>query len=157
MRQSTDIDVIPAGHDAIPVIAEMGSRFFAEAQWSDVTEWDHDSICATLRHLVDDPLGILLIATRKGVICGMAGGLVHPAYFNVHHLTGQELFWWVEPDERGGVGQMLLDCLELAAMERGAKSWAMIALDRVRPDAVGAVYRRRGYRASEHSYIKRLG
>ena len=157
MRHNPEIEIVPAKASDIPVIADMGARFFEEAEWSDVTEWDHDSICATLRQLIENPLGILLIATRKGVICGMAGGLVHPAYFNVHHLTGQELFWWVEPDERGGVGMELLDCLELSAMERGAKSWAMIALDRVRPNAVGALYKRKGYRASEHSYIKRLG
>lgn len=156
MHYNPEIEIRPATENDIAVIAEMGARFFEEAQWSDVTEWDHDSICATLRHLIDNPLGILLVSTRKGVIRGMAGGLVHPAYFNMHHLTGQELFWWVEPSERGGMGSLLLDCLELAAAQRGAQTWVMIALDKVRPNAVGAVYKRRGYRAAEHSWIKRL-
>ncbi len=157
MRYSPDIEIRAAVENDIPVIADMGARFFAEAEWSDVVEWDHDSICATLRHMIADPSGIVLVATREGVIRGIAGGLVHPLYFNRNHLSGQEIFWWVEPDERGHMGAPLLDCLELAALERGAKSWAMIALDKIRPDAVGAAYKRRGYRASEHTYIKRFG
>lgn len=150
------IDIRQAVHADIPAVADLGARFFAEAEWSDVTEWDHESVCATLHNLIEGDGGILIVATREGVIIGMAGGLVHPAYFNCHHLTGSELFWWVEPDERGGAGRMLIDAMETAALAKGAQSWCMIALDRVRPEAVGALYRRRGYRASEHSYIKRL-
>ena len=62
--------------------------------------------------------------------------MVYPLYFNCNHITGQELFWWVEPEARKGVGAHLLDCLELAAMNAGAQSWAMIALDKVRPGTV---------------------
>lgn len=157
MRFISDIEIRPAAVDDIPAIVRIGARFFDEAEWADVAEWDHDSICSTLRGMIADPNGIVLIAIREGVICGIAGGLVYPLYFNCNHITGQELFWWVEPEARKGVGAHLLDCLELAAMNAGAQSWAMIALDKVRPEAVGALYRRRGYRASEHSYIKRLG
>lgn len=150
------ITVRDASEQDVERVATLGAEFFKEAQWSDVTEWDHDSVCVTLRNLINREGGILLVADREGVICGMAGGLVHPAYFNFHHLTGQELFWWVTPDDRHGAGRLLMDAMEASASARGAQSWAMIALDRVRPEAVGACYRRRGYRASEHSYIKRL-
>lgn len=146
----------PATHEDIAVIAELGQCFFNESGWSDVAEWDDASIRQTLAHLIENEGGILLVAEHDGRIVGMTGGMVHPLYFNHAHLTGQELFWWVEPEHRKGVGAALLDRLEDEARARGAVSWAMIALDKVRPEAVGAVYRRRGYRASEHSYIKRL-
>lgn len=151
-----DIEIRDAQANDIPVIVRLGALFFDEAGWSDVTEWDDESVAATLSNMIDSDGGILLVAERKGVILGMAGGLVYPAYFNAHHLTGQELFWWVSPDDRCGAGKALMDAMEARAREKGAKSWAMIALDKVRPAAVGAVYQRRGYRASEHSYIKRL-
>lgn len=146
----------PAAHADIETIAMLGKRFFDEAEWSDVTSWDHESICITLANLIDQDGGILLVCEVEGEIVGMTGGLVHPAYFNHHHLTGQELFWWVAPEHRGRFGAALLDALESEAKARGAMSWGMIALDRVKPKAVGKVYERRGYRAAEHSYIKAL-
>lgn len=145
-----------AVHDDIETIARLGHRFYDEAEWADVAEWDHGSIVATLTHLLEDEKGILLVCETDRII-GMAGGLVHPLYFNLHHLTGQELFWWVDPEFRGLIGSRLFDAMEAQAKEKGAQSWAMIALARVKPEAVGRFYRRRGYRASEHSYIKALG
>lgn len=140
----------------VPVIARLGTLFFVEAGWSDVAEWDHDSIMRTLEHMVASDDGILLVAETDGKIIGMAGGLVFPLYFNHAHKSGQELFWWIAPEHRGGVGARMLDRLEQEARDRGAKSWAMIALAKVRPESVGKLYERRGYRASERSYIKAL-
>lgn len=145
-----------ATHNDIGVIADMGARFFEEAGWSDVMTWDDASFRATLDHMIASEDGILLVAMISDQIVGMAAGLVHPAYFNLNHKTGQELFWWVEPAHRGAAGMVLLDALEDQAMMRGCVSWSMIALDKVRWEAVGRLYKRRGYRASEHSYIKAL-
>ena len=156
MREKPDIVIRNADEADVPVIALLGERFYHEAEWHDVAEWDAESITLTLHHMVSSDDGIVLVMEREGVIIGMAGGLVHPLYFNHAHRTGQELFWWISPDERSGVGGILLEALEQAARDRGAQSWAMISLDKVRPEAVGAMYRRRGYRASEHSFIKRL-
>ena len=140
----------------VPIIALLGACFYDEAGWADVAAWDDASIRRTLESMIANPDAIVLVLERKGVICGMAGGLVHPLYFNHAHRTGQELFWYVEPDVRFGVGRDLLNALEQRAYDLGAESWAMVALDKVRPNATGALYRRRGYRASEHTYIKRL-
>lgn len=145
-----------ARHEDIPAIVAMGARFFAEAEWSDVTEWDDDSVSVTLANLIEGEGGILLVAEKDGRLVGMTGGLVHPAYFNIHHLTGQELFWWVAPEWRKGIGAEMFHRLEHEAKMRGAQSWSMIALDRVRPKAMDRVYKVSGYRCSEHSYIKRL-
>lgn len=140
----------------VPVIAMLGARFYDEAGWHDVAEWDDASIRATLEGMIANPDAIVLVLERKGVICGMAGGMVYPLYFNHAHKTGQELFFWVRPDERIGAGKALLEALEDRAAQLGALSWAMISLEKVRPEATGALYRRRGYRASEHTFIKRL-
>ena len=88
MRFSSDIEIRPAAVEDIPAIARIGARFFDEAEWADVAEWDHDSICSTLRGMIADPNGIVLIAIREGVICGIAGGLVYPLYFNCNHIQG---------------------------------------------------------------------
>lgn len=156
IKPDETITIRQAGYRDIETIAEMGARFFKEAEWSDVTSWDHESVTQTLQTLIDSDDGILLVCVKDGKVIGMAGGLVHPAYFNRHHKTGQELFWWVEPDHRSGVGGRLLEGLESAALYRGAQSWSMIALASLRPEVVGKVYQRRGYRASEQTFIKAL-
>lgn len=145
----------PATHDDLPRVLEMGERFFDTAGWDDVAEWDQASVRKTLEGLIEGDAGCLFVAEAEGGLVGMTGGLVYPFYFDHGHITGQELFWWVEPEHRG-VGGALLDAMETWAKEAGAKSFAMIALDKINPDLMGRVYRRRGYRPSEHSYIRRL-
>ena len=156
MRDLSEIVIRDATAADVPAIACLGARFYDEAGWHDVAEWDDASIQLTLHHMVSGDDGIVLVLERKGVICGMAGGMVFPLYFNHAHKSGQELFWWVDTDERIGTGRLLLEALEDRARQAGAESWAMIALDKDRPEATGMLYLRRGYRASEHSYIKRL-
>lgn len=146
-------DATPAD---IPEIARLGELFHAEAGWGDIVEYSVEDTQKTLTHLVTSDDGILLVADNDGEIVGMAGGFAHPVYFNHAHKSGQELFWWMKPDLRDGTGRLLLEAMEDRARAIGCSSWAMIALDKVNPELTGRIYRRRGYRASEHSYIKRL-
>lgn len=142
--------------DDVPEIARLGGLFHAEAGWGDIVEYSQTDCEKTLTHLVTNDDGIVLVADRDGEIVGMCGGLCHPIYFNHAHKSGQELFWWMRPDLRDGTGRELLEAMESEARRVGCESWSMIALDKVQPEITGRIYRRRGYRASEHSYIKRL-
>lgn len=146
----------PATAADLPAILAMGERFHAEAGWGDIVDFVPADCLGTLQHLLDNPGGILLVMESAGEVVGMAGGLAHPFYFNHAHRTGQELFFYVAPNARQGLGSALLNALEDSAREIGCTSWAMIAVDRLRPAAIGRLYERRGYRAAEHSYIKRL-
>lgn len=156
MREAASFQIREATPADVEDVARLGHIFYKEAAWADIAEWDEASIKATLSNLVGSDDGIVLVLTRKGVISGIAGGLLFPLYFNLAHRTGQELFWWIAPGERDGAGAALLDELEHIAQQRGAVSWAMIALDKLRPETLGKVYQRRGYRPSERSFIKRL-
>jgi len=148
------VEIRPARLDDLPVIAALGEAFHEEAGWSDIAEYVPEDCEVSLRHMVES--GILLVADRDGEIVGMAGGLTFPLYFNFAHRTGQEFFWYMKPGLRDGTGRRLLDALEDAARDAGCQSWIMIALDKVNPEATGRYYRHRGYRASEHSWIRRL-
>ena len=140
----------------IRAIARLGKAFHAEAGWADIAGYSIDDCAASLAGMIESDDAIILVAEENGAIVGMAGGVMFPLYFNAAHRSGQELFWWVEPSFRRGVGAALLTALEVEARERGCSSWAMIALDKVNPEATGRLYRRRGYRAAEHSWIRRL-
>lgn len=137
--------------DDIPVLIGMGERFAAACGLGEIAPYDPESMAATFRHLIESDDGILLMSPH-----GAAGGLVHPAYWNREHRHGQELFWWVEPGSRGGEGIALFHALELAAKSKGARSWAMITLERIKPEVTGRLYQRRGYRPLEHSYVRAL-
>lgn len=142
--------------DDVPTIAALGELFHAEAGWEDIAEYAPADCEKTLAMLVNGDDGILIVAEDEGEIIGMAGGLAHPFYFNHAHKTGMEFFWWVKPGRRNGLGVQLLDAMESQARALGCLSWSMIALDKVNPELTGRFYRKRGYRASEHSWIKRL-
>lgn len=146
----------PATLEDVPAIAEMGERFHAEAGWADVAGYSVGDCAKSLIQMIETELGIVLVAEDGGRIVGIAGGLVFPLYFNGAHKTGQELFLYVEPGRRDGTGARLLQALEDEARLAGCESWIMIALDKVSPEATGRLYQRRGYRAAEHSWIRRL-
>lgn len=140
----------------VPAIAEIGERFHEAAGWADVADYKAADCAKTLTHLIESDDGIVLVAEQDDRIVGIAGGLAFPLYFNLGHKSGQELFLYVEPGLRDGIGGRLLRTLENEARAIGCESWAMIALDKVAPEATGRLYRRSGYRAAEHSWIKRL-
>lgn len=145
----------PARLEDCAQIALHGAEFHAEAGWADICEYSVDDCQATLGRMCGHPDAILLVAGEHEIV-GMAGGLISPLYFNAAHKTGQELFWWISPSARGGLGLQLIDALEGEARARGCQSWAMIALDKISPERTAKLYERRGYRASEHTYVKRL-
>jgi len=135
-----------------PELERIGRAFTKAAGMPDV---DAASLQATLRMLMDS--GILKVAVN-GSVCGVAGAVLFPYYWNVRELVAQELFWYVDIDHRGGrAALMLLDAMERSARERGARKLMMLCLDELNPDGVERLYLRRGYKPQERTYAKELG
>ncbi len=141
----------PAFHADVPKILEMGQRFFDESGYRDVTIFRPEVFAATVNHLLTD--GVLLLADQDGPV-GMAAAIVFPFYFS-GELTAQEMFWYVDKEHRG-IGGQLLDGLIGAVKARGATSLSMIGLENLNREKVAAMYQKRGFRAAEHMYIKRI-
>jgi len=141
--------------DDIPTIAVLGEKFHAQAGWSEIP-YDVGACAASLEQFMASGCFLCLVAEDGGSIVGMAAGVVSPVYFNTGHLSGEELFWWVDESAGQFTGIRLLDALEKAARERGCLTWQMKSLARLNGDRMTALYERRGYRASEQSFIKRL-
>jgi GNAT superfamily N-acetyltransferase len=146
----------PATPEDIPEIARLGGRFHAQAEWGDIFSYSVEDCAKSLEQFLQSEAFICLVADEGGVV-GMAAGAVSPVYFNHAHRSGEELFWWVDPANAShGIGLRLLDALEAAAKAKGCESWQMKSIARLNGDRMAKLYARRGYRASEHTFIKRL-
>lgn len=146
----------PATPRDISDIARLGKEFHAQAEWADIFDYSIEDCAASLTAMMAHDAFICFVADEGGII-GMTAGIIAPVYFNASHLSGEELFWWVDPYRASqGIGLRLLAALENEAKARGCQSWQMKSIARLNGDRMGKLYERRGYRASEHSYIKRL-
>lgn len=137
-------------------LVELGEAFFVEAglPGRGVT-FDPRSFAATCGFLADK--GILLVAESQGRVVGMLGAQLMPAYWNVEVTLCQECFWFVDKDSRKGVGSALLRELEARATDAGARFCAMVAEHGLRGDAVGRLYKAKGYAPAESVFWRPLG
>lgn len=145
----------PAQVSDIQEIARLGKEFHAAAGWGDIFPYSVDDCAASLAQFMASDAFICLVAD-EGRIVGMTAGVVAPVYFNLSHMSGEELFWWVSGDAPQMTGIRLLEALENEGRARGCASWQMKSIDKLNGDRMGRLYERRGYRASEHSFIKTL-
>lgn len=146
----------PARLDDMPAMLALLADFHAASGMGAVAPYCAESMAATLARMMDNNAAILLVAEHNGDVVGVAGGSVFPAYWNQAQTIGQESFWWADPAHRGRIGPAMLENLEQEARNRGAVRFLMVCLEALRPTAVGELYRRRGYEALEHSYVRAI-
>lgn len=156
MQHAPDIAVRAATPDDLPEMTEMGRRFFAQSSLAKFAEFDVPSFeTAMTEFMATEHVSVV---AHDAHMAGMACALAYPAWYNSAHVTAQELFWWVEPQYRGWspAGRLLLDRMEQWAKGRGAETFSMGATETLRPEALEAFYRRRGYAPLERLFTKRL-
>jgi ribosomal protein S18 acetylase RimI-like enzyme len=139
--------------DDIPELARLGRLFFNESGYAVIADYDEQSVRDSLTAFMDAGICVLVVAEEDEII-GMTGAVISPLYLNRSVQMAQELFWWVHPDHRGGVGKDLLNMLEAELEKRGAAANVMIALQKVNPELTGKLYERRGYQLIEHHYMR---
>lgn len=141
----------------LSALLDMGREFFEVSGNGAFTTFDEASLTGTLIAIMSGVSGgVLLVAETAGQVVGMAACVVFPFYANAETLIGQEIFFWVNPQHRGAVGDALLDELEAAAMRKGAKVFINANLAGPRDKAFARYYRRRGYRPAENTHIRVL-
>lgn len=106
--------------------------------------------------MLDADEAVVLVVEVASRIVGMAGAMAFPHYFNANETAAEELFLWVEPEHRSGFGAQMLVAMEVWAKAQGALSFGMSSIELLRPEATARLYARRGYRATQRTFIKRL-
>jgi GNAT superfamily N-acetyltransferase len=138
-------------------LLDMGREFFEASGNDRFTTFDEPSLTATLIAMMSGVAGgSVLVAEVAGQVVGMAACVVFPFYANHSTLIGQELFWWVQPAHRKGIGGSLLDELEAEAKRKGAKVFIGANLSGEHDAAFARMYRRRGYVPAENTFIRNL-
>lgn len=133
---------------------QYGYKFFQLTKYKNVP-YDPLSVRQMLETTSEN--GINIVVEDNGVIVGMAGAVIAPAYFNNNYLVGAELFWWVEPEYRdAGVGKLIVDELERRGKEAGVTFWSMMILESVEPEKATAMYKKLGYEPAERTFLKIL-
>lgn len=136
----------------VPAIVLMGLRFIQETSYRDQIAQNPAAMAAIVTRLVDTDIGDVCVVEKDGALVGMLGMFVwqHPIS---DERIASEMFWWVEPEHRGGrAGMQMLRWAEDWAAAQHAQRVLMIAPT----DAVAHVYERRRYTKVETTYTRAL-
>lgn len=106
----------------------------------------------TWEEMLSSGAGVIFGMEKDGLLVGMLGGVTY-SDMNNGALVGQECFWFVSKEHRGG-GIELLKAFEAWCIERGCKRWTMVYLVSSMPEIVEQIYRGRNYRPMEVHWLK---
>jgi len=141
----------------IPAYTDLAGHFFTAGPFAGLVQFNPAKVADFLLTAIQNPAMGVWLAEERGRIVGICGATIYPVYFAPDHKAAQELWWWVEPEARGGgAGKALLDMVELWAREHGASITMMGALETHRIDAMTRVYARSGYTPVERIFYKGL-
>lgn len=137
--------------DDVPAIVALGRSFVSEDHYARFLMAKTGMLTVYMTGVVAGTTSAILISESAGSIVGMLGIQVadHPMS---GEKTAAELFWYVLPEHRNGVGRELMKAAEAWARSRGAAKLQMTAPDQ----RVAKVYERRGFAHVESTYQKEL-
>lgn len=138
----------------MPRLIEMGLAFNEEAGYAEEIPFCARSFGVTLNILSN--ANLLLVADKGHGPIGMAGADVAPAICNDTILLSREVFWYVDPPHRQGLGGKLLVALEELVKARGARLFDVVAESGKRSEALARLYRARHFSPAENTFRKRL-
>jgi GNAT superfamily N-acetyltransferase len=138
-------------------IIKQARAFFAASPMGKRVDFDEAGFAAFLDHVETSETAQVWVVDKDDEIVGIAGALVFPLYFAPSVAIAQELFWWVDPAERGtSAGAQMMFMIEAWAKEMGASQLFMIALENERSSTMERVYSRRGFSPIERTFTKEI-
>lgn len=140
-----------ATQEDMPELLRMGELFFNASGYAEMTAINLSDTEVLLDKLIE--AGTLL-TDGKG---GMIGFVIFPLFMNASYFVAQELFWWVDEDQRkSGLGIELLSKAEELSKEYGANQMIMLSLKKLDGDRVSKLYKSRGYQERENTFMRAL-
>ena len=138
-------------------VADLGQKFFDESGYVGLIEFDRPTILDLIEKSFDDQYNFGIFVAETDLIIGIAGIMAVPFFFNRNHSIAQELFWYVEPDERGGrAGIMLYHAIDQWVRQKASTILGMTALENESRESVESFYKKMGFKPSDHGWIKEI-
>ena len=144
------IEVRPATLEDIPRCVEAGKRFHQFSPYRDIP-YCEETMREGMEAMIDQEM--LIVAFNDGEVCGGIGGNIGSCFINKNCKMAYELYWWVDPEQRGRLGLRLLNAFEAQAKELGCYLLMMMTLD---INDIGPLFIKLGYEKAETGFIKRL-
>jgi|TARA_R100001086_G_scaffold91284_2_gene45169 RimJ/RimL family protein N-acetyltransferase len=133
----------------VPTLVSMVRQFAAESYYQTVITVQEDQIASLVTSLIERDDALLMVSERDQVT-GMIGMVVYPHPLS-DELVSAEVFWWMNPERRGGRDALrLMRSAEAWVTQRGARWTHMIAPT----PRVGMFFERLGYTPLEVHYTK---
>jgi GNAT superfamily N-acetyltransferase len=132
----------------------MGAAFHEEAGYAAEFPFDPVSFAHTIASLA--PAGLVMVAEIDGEVVGMGAIDVAPVITNHHVSIAREVFWYVRPQHRKGIGRKMFNALELLASNHGADFFDAVAEEGKRSAALARIYRAASLNPAEIVFRKRL-
>jgi hypothetical protein len=147
MRRATPSD--------LSALIELGEEFYNASGYESYLPLDKAHTAKSLRKMIHSPQASVLVYETSLGILGSVGLATMPSYFS-KNIIAIEQFIWVQPQARGKMLELLIPALEDEARRLNCTVLTLIALENLRPKAVGRLYENKGYVRMENAYIKRL-
>lgn len=145
--------IVQVTPDTLPKLLPMGKQFHAAS--GSLGEFCPDLWVEGWTQYLDAGAAFILCHQGDdGEPIGTIGGFLTPDV-NDGELVAQEAFWFVDPKARG-IGLGLLDAFLSVAKTLGAKRVLLTHTRRLKPKALGRLYRRMGFTPLETTYAKEL-
>jgi len=135
----------------------MAEDFYNTTELSDKIPFGPELFFNLLLGLVENENVLVLSCKKEKQLIGIAAAAVYPCFFNTDKKIVNELWWWVDPKDRGSLAaKAMLDKIELWAKDKKADVLVMNALANDKQEKVALYYSRRGFSPMEFTYCKGL-
>jgi RimJ/RimL family protein N-acetyltransferase len=129
----------------------MGTAFLHLSRYIEFLTFEPGRMAEIATRLIGGRESTLIVADDGSELVGMIGMWVYDHPLSGDRVAG-EVFWWVDPHQRGRLGLDLWAAAEAWAKDREARVIQMIAPN----DRVARLYGRRGYQKLETTYQRTL-
>ena len=138
-------------------IVKQARAFFDACPLASRVSVEDDGFRAFVEQAATSDTAKIWVVDKAGEVVGIAGAVAFPLYFAPSVTIVQELFWWMDPAERGAAAskQMLAE-IEAWAKQIGASQLFMIALENEDADKMAHIYSRCGFAPIERTFTKGL-
>lgn len=126
-------------------MVELGAEMHQESSYKQYS-FSRNKTANTLVNLIENRLGIPLVAVRDGVILGGIVGAVSQHYFGLDMVASDLALFITKEERKGRLALKLLNAFITEAIELGADQIALGNSTGVEAERVKAIYERMGFK-----------